>query len=64
MRGPVAVGVGALLVLVGLLWFLQGIGVVGGSAMTGSTTWAIIGPLVALLGAALVVRGRSGGSRS
>ena len=37
---------GAVLVLMGLVWTLQGFGVIGGSAMSGSTTWAIIGPIV------------------
>jgi hypothetical protein len=36
--------------LFGVLWALQGFGVVGGSFMSGSTTWALIGPLVAVLG--------------
>ena len=35
MSGPLRVGIGILLVLVGLLWTLQGLGVVGGSAMSG-----------------------------
>jgi hypothetical protein len=48
---------GALLVLVGALWFGQGVGWVGGSAMTGQTLWAVVGPVVALLGAWLLVTG-------
>ncbi|GAA1476938.1 hypothetical protein GCM10009623_13840 [Nocardioides aestuarii] len=47
--------VAVVLVLVGGLWTLQGLGYVGGSAMTGSQTWAIIGPLVAGLGVALAI---------
>ena len=43
----------AVMVLLGGLWTLQGLGYVGGSSMTGSQTWAIIGPLVAGLGVAL-----------
>ena len=35
--------IGLLLVLVGGLWTLQGFGVVGGSFMTGSTMWLVIG---------------------
>ena len=35
--------VGALLVFVGTVWFLQGINVLPGSFMTGQTRWAIIG---------------------
>ncbi len=58
MSGPLRIGLGILLVLVGALWTLQGLGVVGGSVMSGVTLWAIIGPLVVLAGIALVVTGR------
>jgi len=58
MGRRVWVVVGVVLVLVGLVWTLQGIGVIQGSAMTGTTTWAIIGPIVLLVGVALVVVGR------
>jgi len=57
---------GAVLVLLGLLWTGQGLGWIGGSPMTGVTLWAIVGPLVAIAGVALVVRGArqtDGGSR-
>ena len=47
--------VAVVMVLVGGLWTVQGLGYVGGSSMTGSSTWAIIGPLVAGLGVALVL---------
>jgi hypothetical protein len=53
--------VGVLLILIGALWTLQGLDVVGGSAMSGEPLWAVIGPIVALIGVALVVvrlRGR------
>ncbi len=56
MKRPVLVALGALLVLIGLLWFGQGMGWVGGSVMTGKTLWAVVGPVVALLGAGLLVR--------
>lgn len=39
-----------VMVLVGLLWFLQGIGVVGGSFMSGQNLWAMIGAVVFLGG--------------
>ena len=56
MNKNLRVGLGVLLVLVGLIWTLQGVGWLAGSPMTGVTLWAIIGPIVALLGAWLVVR--------
>jgi hypothetical protein len=43
-----------ILALVGLVWVGQGTGVIGGSAMSGSSFWAIVG-VVLLLGAAVVV---------
>ncbi len=47
-----------VLVAVGVLWTLQGLGVVGGSAMSGVRLWAVIGPFVALLGIVVAVGGR------
>jgi hypothetical protein len=52
-----AVVLGVVMLLVGGLWTLQGLGYVGGSLMSGSETWAIIGPIVAGLGVALVIVG-------
>ena len=49
---------GIFLVLMGLLWTGQGLGFIGGSFMSGSTTWAIIGPITAAVGAALVFNSR------
>jgi len=34
--------VGVVVALFGLLWALQGFGVVGGSPMSNTTTWSII----------------------
>ena len=52
----VAIGViGVVVTLFGVLWALQGFGVVGGSPMSNTTTWSIIGPIVALIGVVLVV---------
>jgi hypothetical protein len=39
--------VGCLLTFVGTIWFLQGIGVLPGSFMTGQARWAINGALAA-----------------
>ena len=52
---PLLLGVGALLVIVGLVWFLQGIDVLGGSGMSGKTLWAVVGPIVAIVGAVILV---------
>jgi hypothetical protein len=47
-------GIGALMILVGAVWTLQGLGYLEGSPMTGEAMWAIIGPVLAGLGVALV----------
>jgi hypothetical protein len=49
---------GVVLVLLGLLWFLQGVDVLGGSAMSGNTVWAVVGPVVAVVGVVLAVASR------
>ena len=54
MRIAIAV-VGVVVFLFGLLWALQGFGVVGGSPMSNTTTWSIIGPIVAVIGIVLAV---------
>ena len=48
------VALGVLMVLAGAVWTGQGLGWIGGSAMSGQEVWAIIGPVVAGLGVALV----------
>jgi hypothetical protein len=55
-----AVGVGSLLVIFGITFGLQGLGMIGGSTMSGKTVWAVLGPLIALVGLVLVVGGRRG----
>ena len=60
MRRIVLVGVGFLLTLAGVIFTLQGVGVLGGSVMSGVTFWAVAGPVIALAGLALAVIGLSG----
>jgi len=50
MRRLLLILVGLLLVVVGLIWFLQGLGIMGGSPMSGITLWAVVGPIVGLVG--------------
>jgi hypothetical protein len=45
--------IAAIMVLLGALFTGQGLGWIGGSAMSGDSTWAIIGPILAGLGVAL-----------
>jgi len=55
--------IGIILVLLGLVWALQGFNVIGGSAMSGSSLWAIVGPIVLLIGVVLIVIGFVRGRR-
>ncbi|WP_159606652.1 hypothetical protein [Agromyces humi] len=57
MSKPVLITIGVIVALLGLLFTLQGLGVVGGSAMSGSTLWAVLGPIIAIVGIVLVVLG-------
>jgi hypothetical protein len=41
---------GLIVALFGLIWALQGFGVLGGSPMSNTTTWSVIGPITALIG--------------
>ena len=56
MNKNLQAGLGALLILVGLIWTLQGLGYLAGSVMTGVTFWAIVGPFVAIIGVLVVAR--------
>jgi len=44
---------GVLVALVGLLFTLQGVGVIRGSAMTGTTFWTVAGPVIVVIGLAV-----------
>ncbi len=50
---PIALG--AIMVLVGVVWTLQGLGYLEGSPMTDQTLWAVLGPILAGFGVALIV---------
>jgi hypothetical protein len=51
------VGVGFLVAVAGVVFTLQGVGDIGGSVMTGSTFWAVAGPIIALAGLAVAAVG-------
>lgn len=52
---PLSIALGAVMVLMGAVWTFQGLGYLEGSPMTDQTMWAILGPIVAGLGVALIV---------
>jgi hypothetical protein len=58
------IAVGAIAVLAGVVFTLQGLGILGGSRMSNDSTWAIIGPIVAVVGMLVFLVGlrRRGGA--
>ncbi|WP_158814365.1 hypothetical protein [Methylocapsa sp. S129] len=54
--------IGVILVLIGAVWALQGLNLIGGSFMTGQSQWLVIGAACVIVGAALLgwmnLRGR------
>jgi hypothetical protein len=53
--------VGVLMCVVGGVWFLQGIGVLKGSFMTGEGFWTLIGVILWGFGLRMILRTRRGG---
>jgi hypothetical protein len=51
----VTFAVGLLVAAFGLIWALQGFGVLGGSPMSNTTTWSIIGPITVVIGIVVAV---------
>jgi hypothetical protein len=62
----VMIGLGVLLTLIGVVWILQGTGLLPGSMMSGQSFWAWMG-LLALIGGVVLLffgaRRRASGSR-
>ena len=63
MSKGVLITIGVVVALLGAVFTLQGLGFIGGSAMSGSTLWAILGPIIAVVGIVLVVIGMRRGPR-
>lgn len=51
----VTFAVGLIIALFGVIWALQGFGALGGSPMSNTTTWSVIGPITALVGIVIAV---------
>lgn len=48
---------GVVLTAFGVLWTLQGSGVMAGSAMSGQKLWLVVGVIVGVIGIGLLVTG-------
>jgi hypothetical protein len=62
MRKPGWVIAGVVVALLGLLFTLQGAGVINGAAMSGSAFWTVAGPVIIIAGLAVAsvgIRGRA-----
>jgi len=46
--------IGIILLVIGGIWFLQGVGVLPGSFMSGSSRWAVIGGVMGTVGLVLM----------
>jgi hypothetical protein len=57
MKRPLPFVGGIVVALLGILFTLQGVGVVHGSSMSNTTTWSILGPIIAIIGGVLIYRG-------
>lgn len=57
MLSRLLITVGALATVAGVIFALQGFGVLGGSTMSGSSLWAALGPLIAIVGLVAVAAG-------
>ena len=56
MRNAMSV-LGVVVALFGVLFTLQGVGKVQGSFMSNTTTWTVLGPIIALVGIGLAIAG-------
>jgi hypothetical protein len=64
MKGWLPMVLGLLALVLGAVWTLQGLDVLSDSKMSGVTAFAIIGPILALIGLVLIVVGMRSRSRS
>ena len=57
--------VGIVLLIAGVIFMLQGLDVLGGNGgMNGNKTWAVLGPIIAIVGIVALVTGARARSRS
>jgi hypothetical protein len=59
-RRLLAVPIGIIVLIIGFVWFLQGIGLLPGSFMTGSGFWAVAGGFAVIVGLVIIGVGVTG----
>jgi uncharacterized membrane protein len=57
MKGWLPMVLGLLALVLGAVWTLQGLNVLSDSKMSGVTAFAIVGPILAVIGLVLIVVG-------
>ncbi|MGH3274087.1 MAG: hypothetical protein ACRDNZ_07140 [Streptosporangiaceae bacterium] len=57
MKKGLLIAVGAIVALAGLVFTLQGLNILGNSAMSGKTLWAVLGPVIAIIGLVVATAG-------
>lgn len=63
MKSSGSVVAGVVVALFGLLFTLQGVGLVKGSFMSNTVFWTVAGPVIMLVGLAIAARGLRGRAR-
>lgn len=64
MRRWVTLLIGAVVGLIGLVWIGQGIGVIGGSGMTGMPVFAVLGAVLVIAAGVILARARGAAGSS
>jgi hypothetical protein len=57
MMNRLLIAAGAVVTVAGVVFALQGFGILRGSVMSGSSLWATVGPVIALAGLLIIVAG-------
>jgi len=56
MKAPLRIALGVVAIVIGLVWFFQGIGRLAGSPMTGVGFWAWAGAALIVVGLLVIFR--------
>ncbi len=55
MQRSLLTAFGLLVAIAGVIFTLQGVGLLKGSSMTGTTLWSVLGPIIAVAGLSVAV---------
>lgn len=63
MRRPGLVVAGVVVAVLGLIFTLQGFGLIKGSSMSNTTLWSVVGPVIIIVGLVVARAGVAGRGR-